>query len=223
MGEGPYQLAQHPDLVLGTDEDICRAAGLVRELSRGAGVEDRRGSLLTPPGHGVQRGWSEPVRGQGSKGGGGAAMQALGASSAASAAGWPASTGGKGDGGREMIRGWARGVPISRRDKTLYPEQGYPFPFEADRGLAQHGAWGQGVITGWGVLRAGDRPVGFVELSDGGSDVQFDARNLSDGLHELEDGELRGRQVGLRVWYGDGGHGKRWADLVRLREEEEED
>ena len=201
-----------------------RGIGTGGEESRGAGEEDRRGSLLIPAGHGVQRGWSGPVRGQGTKGGDGAAMQALGASSAASAAGWPASTGGKGDGGGEMIRGWARGVPVSKRDKTLCPEQGYPFPFEEDRGLAQHGAWEHGVVTGWGVLRAGDRPVGFVELSDGGSDVQLDARNLSDGLRkELEDGELRGRQVGLRVWYGDGGHGKRWADLVRLREEEEED
>ena len=55
----------------------------------------------------------------------------------------------------------------------------------------------------------------------GGSDVQFDMRNLSDGLRELAGCELRGTEVGVRVWYGDGGYGKRWADLVRLCEEDD--
>ena len=61
-----------------------------------------------------------------------------------------------------------------------------------------------------------------MDLGDGGSEVQFDTRNLSDGLRGLANGPLRGVEVAARLWYGEGGYGKRWADLVRTVEEDDE-
>ena len=61
-----------------------------------------------------------------------------------------------------------------------------------------------------------------MDLGDGGSEVQFDTRNLSDGLQGLANGPLRGAEVAVRLWYGDGGYGKRWADLVRTAAEDDE-
>ena len=140
-----------------------------------------------------------------------------------SAGGGGASPGEGGEGERETVHGWARGAPISSKPRTLQRDEDYPFVFESNRSLAGHGAWARGTITGWGPIRGTrGRSIGFVDLGDGGSDVQFDTRNLSDGLRELADGPLRGVEVGVRLWYGEGGYGKRWADLVRTADEDDE-
>ena len=128
-----------------------------------------------------------------------------------------------GRGDREEVHGWARGAPISDKDKDLKRDGQDRYVFEEDESLAGHGTWARGRVSGWGPIKGTDgRKVGFVDVGDGGSEVQFDRRNLSDGLRGLADHQLRGGMVAVRLWYKDGGYGKRWGDLVRTVEEDEE-
>ena len=150
-------------------------------------------------------------------------MQALGPPDTHVSGGGVGATGGHGRGDREEVHGWARGAPISNRDKELSRDGQYRYVFEEDQNLAEHGTWARGRVSGWSPIKGTDgRKIGFVALGDGGGEVQFDRRTLSDGLWELADGQLRGATVAVRLWYKDGGYGKRWGDLVRTVEEDDE-
>ena len=99
----------------------------------------------------------------------GQGLQALGPPDRHTAGGGAAATGGYGKGNREEVHGWARGAPISSKDKELQRDGQHLYVFEHDRSLAGHGAWARGTISGWSPIKGTNgRKIGFVDLGDGG-------------------------------------------------------